>query len=266
MENDQVQAKQTSTVSIGDKLRHFRQAAGLSQLQLESLIGAAPGSVSRMESGKVNPTKETLEQMSSALQLNYSEKAYLYGVVSPFVTGKEVAEAISAIEEYFEDESVFAYLLDDRHRMHYVSKGFLKLFNIDKGFIEEHAGTSILQVALDPDLPVYEKIDRTNYHEFIRIQTARHLSDFKLFGHEEWYVKLLNKLRTFPEFKGVYTELSANPNLYVGEEARTVYFNLNGLKVKTVYTREPLREYPRFEVLEYVVANPLVRTLAKVLK
>lgn len=45
--------------SFSKKLKLFRKSLNISQFSLEIMIGAASGSISRIESGHTNPTKET---------------------------------------------------------------------------------------------------------------------------------------------------------------------------------------------------------------
>jgi transcriptional regulator with XRE-family HTH domain len=66
--------------SIGQKIRAFRINSQLSQMDLELLINASPGSISRIENGKVNPTKETLFSISHALDLMPNQISYLFGI------------------------------------------------------------------------------------------------------------------------------------------------------------------------------------------
>lgn len=68
--------------SIGEKIRSFRVKSRLSQLDLELMTGASPGSISRIETGKVNPTKETIFSISNALKLGPQDIAYLFGITS----------------------------------------------------------------------------------------------------------------------------------------------------------------------------------------
>lgn len=65
---------------IGQKIREYRNRAGLSQLDLEIAIEDAPGSLSRIESGKTNPTKETIIDIAKALNLNTIEISSLFGI------------------------------------------------------------------------------------------------------------------------------------------------------------------------------------------
>lgn len=52
----------------------------MSQLDLEMTINSSPGSISRIENGKINPTKETLHKIADALCLNCFERAELLGI------------------------------------------------------------------------------------------------------------------------------------------------------------------------------------------
>ncbi len=67
-------------MTVGQKIRRFRKRAGLSQLSLELAIEASPGSLSRIESGKVNPRKETIVDIATALKLETKEIASLFGI------------------------------------------------------------------------------------------------------------------------------------------------------------------------------------------
>lgn len=62
-----------NNLTLGEKIRKFRKRAGMSQLDLEVAIGAAAGSISRIENGEVNPTKETLSRIANSLSLKPSD-------------------------------------------------------------------------------------------------------------------------------------------------------------------------------------------------
>jgi len=67
-------------MTLGQKIREFRKRAGMSQLSLELAIEASPGSLSRIENGKVNPTKETIIDIARVLKLETREIASLFGI------------------------------------------------------------------------------------------------------------------------------------------------------------------------------------------
>lgn len=68
----------SQNTTLGERIKNFRQRAGISQFNLEIEIGAAPGSLSRIEAGKVNPSKETLLRIINALNLKSFEAMTLF--------------------------------------------------------------------------------------------------------------------------------------------------------------------------------------------
>ncbi len=70
--------------SLGQKIKNFRKRAGKSQFDLELDIEASPGSISRIESGEVNPTKETLMKIVECLNLNELEQSSLFNIGNKF--------------------------------------------------------------------------------------------------------------------------------------------------------------------------------------
>ena len=67
-------------MTIGQKIKQFRKRVGLSQFELELEIGDSSGSISRIENGKTNPTKETIIDIAYALKLSTFENASLFGI------------------------------------------------------------------------------------------------------------------------------------------------------------------------------------------
>ena len=83
-------------IKIGNKLREYRIRANVSQLQLELSIGASTGSISRIENGLVNPSKETLLKIAEVLNLNFLEKAELLGIQ---ITTEDLVLIVSNVEK-----------------------------------------------------------------------------------------------------------------------------------------------------------------------
>ncbi|MFQ5493150.1 MAG: helix-turn-helix domain-containing protein [Candidatus Dojkabacteria bacterium] len=85
--------------AVGTKIRKFRTRAGMSQLDLELEIGTSSGSISRIESGSTNPTKETILKIASVFNLGQTDTAALFGIegVSTSYDFVEVEEEISNV-------------------------------------------------------------------------------------------------------------------------------------------------------------------------
>lgn len=55
--------------NIGDQIRDARKAKGLTQKELGEILGIGEPTVNKYESGKQNPTVETLFKIAEALNL-----------------------------------------------------------------------------------------------------------------------------------------------------------------------------------------------------
>ena len=67
-------------IKYGTIIKKIRKKYGMSQFALECQAGFSYGSLSRIENGQVNPTKETLFKIASVLKLNRDEVIELFGI------------------------------------------------------------------------------------------------------------------------------------------------------------------------------------------
>jgi transcriptional regulator with XRE-family HTH domain len=66
--------------NIGETIKLFRKQKAMSQLDLEMKVDLSQGSLSRIETGEVNPTKETLLKIISALNIRVHDAAEILGL------------------------------------------------------------------------------------------------------------------------------------------------------------------------------------------
>ncbi|MCA9386825.1 helix-turn-helix transcriptional regulator, partial [Candidatus Dojkabacteria bacterium] len=83
--------------SLSEKLKQYRKKSVLSQFDLETAINASPGSISRIESGFVNPTKETIIAIAKTLNLKTEEIALLFGIDLDNESLEEVLSSLKSI-------------------------------------------------------------------------------------------------------------------------------------------------------------------------
>ncbi len=69
-------------MTLGEKIKYYRDGAGLSQLALGTEVGLHSGHLSRIETGKIKPKKETIILIAKALNLKPREIAFLFGIES----------------------------------------------------------------------------------------------------------------------------------------------------------------------------------------
>ncbi|MEO6729411.1 MAG: helix-turn-helix domain-containing protein [Candidatus Dojkabacteria bacterium] len=101
---------------LGQKIRNFRKRANKSQMDLELEIGASPGSLSRIENGEVNPTKETLLKIGKALELSTSQIASLQDieVLSP----EEIMNAINTFTKSLDENEIIRSAVDILYKLY----------------------------------------------------------------------------------------------------------------------------------------------------
>jgi transcriptional regulator with XRE-family HTH domain len=71
-------------LSAGELIKSYRNEKGLSQLDLEVGIGAAFGSLTKIENGKINPSKETIYKIIDFLELSPAHALKLFNIDMSF--------------------------------------------------------------------------------------------------------------------------------------------------------------------------------------
>ena len=100
-----------SDFNLGQKIRMYRERAGLSQMELELEIGASPGSLSRIENGQTNPSKETIYKVSEALELSAREIKSLFEIDNSDI--REFSEATYKVSSSLDLQEVLQNSVDN---------------------------------------------------------------------------------------------------------------------------------------------------------
>lgn len=246
MKEDQIQK-----TSIGEKIKNFRKRAGLSQLELETELGAANGSISRLEGGKVNPTKETILELGKILILNSKEISDLLGVRQLRPTEEEIQNAIDECKLYLDKDNIVAYLLDENGILYYASQGFKDLLNLSEEQVRNVIGREILELALDENLGIsqfldFEKNKRTLAIELSRISMESNIA-------EEYLDEVLRKYPAAAEIFSIADQITL-PEVLSPDNKR-VFFKVGDNRIVYSYSQEKLKQNQRFELVEYF--NPI---------
>jgi len=101
--------------TVGQKIKNFRKRSGKSQFELELDIDASPGSISRIESGEVNPTKETIKKIAVTLELSSAETGELLGV--EILGMDQPIAAIASFSKYLEIDEVLEKAVDSLYQI-----------------------------------------------------------------------------------------------------------------------------------------------------
>ncbi len=252
---------------LGTKIKHFRKRNRLSQFDLEINIGASPGSLSRIENGEINPTKETLFKLAKELSLSTYEKEYLFGVTDQPATEEEVKAVLESLKELFSRRGVLAYVGDERGRLWGVSESFRKLLKITPEQVKEMSGDHLFRIVFDPKMGLFDRLDPEYSEELIRSLISRNLIwEMGYMQEDFWYKRAVEYIRSNPVSSRIYDELLATPpENFTDVDNRTVYFKVHGARIKMHFSKEPVPKFERFKVIQYFPNNAIINLLSKIL-
>lgn len=149
-----------SNLSLGQKIKKYRLRSGKSQLDLELETGLSTGTLSRIENGVINPTKETIIAISKALELTDEQIASLFSlnvyntlellkVINKFSeeldSDKSIQIAIDEISDKMNFRNVSILLLDET-----ILRGYLMNHNKNSSNAMSMVNVPFNQLIVEP--------------------------------------------------------------------------------------------------------------------
>ncbi|MGV8131747.1 MAG: helix-turn-helix domain-containing protein, partial [Candidatus Pacearchaeota archaeon] len=208
------------------------------------------GSLSRIENGQTNPTKETLMKISKCLHLREDEIAYLFHIRDLEISEADIQNIIDVSNEMFKDIQVPAYVYDYRWRIWNWNDQLLQFFNVSIDFVEANRGISIMDLILDETLGIKKQFPPKYYDDFICRQVTKFRNAIFLYRNEPWAIELLEKLKKYPEI----TKYWDNDRMIIDKEvfgSSYMYLYINEKEVLVHISQSVFYSDPRFYLVEY---------------
>lgn len=243
---------------LGLRLINFRKKQGLTQKQLQERLAFPGGMLSRIESGKVNPNKETVIKIANELQLNQREIDYLLGTSFELVSKTEEELAQKTVKQHFASKKVTTYLLDDRWRFIDISAGFLKLFNWKKADFKKIQHKTIAQTIVDTTFPLIHVLARNEYQHLLETHLPYYYAQTYFMNDDPSFIETEESIKKNPFAKKIWNQVKENkPVHFLPNKERRITFQIKNEQgdyedIPMFFSREPLFNFPRFEVMEYV--------------
>jgi len=252
------------TMILGKKIRFFRERAKMNQLQLELAIGASSGQISRIEKGLVNPTKETILNVSKILELTERELNYLTGSFVVPATLDEVEKARKNVAEYMNRRFALAYMVDERMRVWAASDMFIKAMGVDKAQAKKLYGMTLIRILLDPEINLAGLLDKEYVDEVLYNLFCRFYREMGFMIGDACYDEALKYIMAEPYTREIWKKAISQKQRDVHDyETRKVVFKLGPLKIKMFYSVEAVLNNERFEIVEYIPSNKLLKYIVK---
>lgn len=237
-------------ITLGEKIKFYRKRVALSQLDVEVSTNMSIGSLSRIESNEINPTKETVFKIADYLKLNQKDLSNLLGINDFDVSEEAILNAISQLEEYFSREDVLAMLLDCYWNVVNVSNGFFKLF---PSLIQHKAilPVNLLEILFNTELKTSLGLNFDNLDSFGVDEVAHYRLSMGYRITDSHTQEMLARLNRNKDFQRVWDASQDISEPYLNNDNRKIKLSVEGIKYTLGTTYRYLNFDPRFEILDY---------------
>jgi transcriptional regulator with XRE-family HTH domain len=192
-------------LSLGRKIYVLREERKLSQSKLEVEAGLSFGTISRIENGVINPTKETIIKIAQNLNLNESEFGYLLNIRHQYYPNEgEIKECVSTTGQGIITNYYPAYLIDNSFRVWSWNDKILEILGIEDRLVDKYIGKTCVQILFARDLKIIDRIPKRMLYKVLSRQVWSYRKLITKNRHETFVIdeiaKLKSESRTFKSY------------------------------------------------------------------
>jgi len=236
-------------LTLGRKLYAFREDRKLSQTKLEVEVGLSFGTISRIENGVINPTKETIYKISSFLGLDCSEFNYLIGFNTIYPSTTDVNHVINKSQRNLTETGFPSYIIDSKFRIWQWNKMILDLFNISETQANKLLGQSHTRFVFSPEFGIIDKVPKDKLDEVIRQYVWRYRKVINKCRFESTIIEEINHLKSNNLFYKAWQEFERyDKDISFGDD---FYYNYEGKMLSILVNMNELQFDNRFILVRY---------------
>jgi transcriptional regulator with XRE-family HTH domain len=254
------------TPPLADVLRGYRRVRDISQRALAFRLGWAPSRLSEIESAKVKPKRETLDEIMKAMELEPDERGYVL-LAGSFQPDEQETDRIwksesgrTGLEERLEIWPFPAYIVDFSFRFlrwNKVSETFFEFMLPQIGYIREHHPHT-LEVMFDDRYRLTDPsvMEPDAWERMVRQEIVWFKAEQRGRTRETWYQKLLQRLAKYERFKELWdaTPVLEDPRFL--EFRGDVEFRSKFGPLHLYFFNSPVLTDPRFSSVFYTPDAP----------
>lgn len=266
------------TATLGGLIKDFRLKKRLSQLEVSLRIGWKDTTrLSKIEQGRVSkPTRETIEKVIKALELNEQEKGEFLLVGGYLPANWEIKKVLKEIGPKVDNWPYPAYMMDFSWRLIYSNDLNLLIFNLPLS-IKKDIDKGRPSVLIYPFLPkeqfpaeVEKGEDENSLKSFQIAQIAAFKTETHQYQDETWYKKLIQYMMQFEEFRKLWPKIDQKDYHkklldYEYKRITSTYFGKKMSIEFHILTAKVIND-PRFQIVLYFPANKLTGDFVEQLK
>lgn len=184
---------------LGRKIYVLREDRSLSQSKLEVEAGLSFGTLSRIENGNINPTKETIIKIAQVLGLHDHEFQYLISPVKSSPDMEEIERMKLLLASEIKEEAIPAYLIDTKLRVWDWNKMILELIGANEVNAEKYRGYTCMKLLFLSEFNIRNRIPKDKLVKVIKqqVDTYKFLSN-----------KYRNEYTTYSEIRELLKDIS----------------------------------------------------------
>ena len=239
---------------VGSLIRQFRKSRNISQQSLEVAIDASFGHISRIESGKVNPSKETLLKIADFLKLSEFEISCLLGVEFERVSLEEVKTAIDVTKPYLTNSPYPTFLLDDYFYVYTWNSNLIDLFNIDQQDVGIFKGKNMFEIMYHPE---FRAMFQPKRWESLVVEDLIYFMKsvgYHIYPQNQVVTEVLSTLRhQYPDFDKYWNLALQKYTEEVTPGENLIYFKQGKKEICFYMSVLNVINCPRFRIVEYIL-------------
>lgn len=247
------------TSTLGGLIKDYRIKKRLSQLEVSLRIGWKDTTrLSKIEQGRVGrPTRETVDKIITALELNNQEKGEFLLVGGYLPTEDEILTIREKTKKLLDEWPYPSALLDFSWRIIDKNELFFDLYQLDKEMnrriMKDHI--RVIDMIYDPRLilnRVFKGDDLQKWHTLLFYVTAHFKYEQRNRTKEKWYTSFIRNMLRDDLFRKIWmkAQSESQPASIIGKYANKFIVNPENPKgmLNFYLFVAPVIEDPRFEM------------------
>lgn len=221
-------------LTLGRKLYAFREERKISQTKVEVETGLSFGTISRIENGVINPTKETLHRISTCLSLDTFEFTYLLGFNAMQPSQQDVVAIVDQFRQKLTDTTFPAYIMDSMFRIWSFNTTALRILGITDNQISRYVGVNYMQILFSAELDIINRLPADKRDRVLRQQVFRYRKMIGKYRLSNSAIEEINKLKQHPLFAEIWaqydpleTDLTFGDDFHVDYEQKLLSFQIS---------------------------------------
>ena len=238
-------------LTLGRKIYVLREERKLSQSKLEVEAGLSFGTISRIENGVINPTKETIIKIAQNMNLNESEFGYLLNIRNQYYPNEdEIKECISNTGNSIVTNYYPAYLIDNSFRVWSWNDKIIEILGIEARLVDKYIGKTCVQILFARELKIVDRIPKRMLYKVLSRQVWSYRKLITKSRHESFVISEIAKLKSESgTFRSFWEDAEDDPiDDAFGDE---FYIKYKGKVCSFLVTMNRMKFDERFSLVRY---------------